>query len=167
MENVVLHFHVFIMCGVYAYGNPSATAVTWKSEDSVLSSPGGSNTGFHTWQQAPLASPVALALDIAATNAAFGLPSSHSGGISIKASANMDLMRADMGGAATICSAIVSAAKLNLPINIIGKGGALVSGSFQIQPYGRTETLNSLLLLRRHFHAAAVCLKAVFSVRGD
>ncbi|XP_076992592.1 cytosol aminopeptidase [Tamandua tetradactyla] len=43
-----------------------------------------------------------------------------SGGISIKASANMDLMRADMGGAATICSAVVSAAKLNLPINIIG-----------------------------------------------
>ena len=35
----------------------------------------------------------------------------------------MDLMRADMGGAATICSAIVSAAKLNLPINIIGKEG--------------------------------------------
>uniref|UniRef100_A0A673T014 Cytosol aminopeptidase n=1 Tax=Suricata suricatta TaxID=37032 RepID=A0A673T014_SURSU len=44
----------------------------------------------------------------------------HSGGISIKASANMDLMRADMGGAATICSAIVSAAKLDLPINLVG-----------------------------------------------
>ena len=43
-----------------------------------------------------------------------------SGGISIKAAANMDLMRADMGGAATVCSAIVSAAKLDLPINIIG-----------------------------------------------
>ncbi|XP_022422606.1 cytosol aminopeptidase isoform X2 [Delphinapterus leucas] len=43
-----------------------------------------------------------------------------SGGISIKAAANMDLMRADMGGAATICSAIVSAAKLDLPINVIG-----------------------------------------------
>uniref|UniRef100_G1PYQ5 Cytosol aminopeptidase n=1 Tax=Myotis lucifugus TaxID=59463 RepID=G1PYQ5_MYOLU len=43
-----------------------------------------------------------------------------SGGISIKPSANMDLMRADMGGAATICSAIVSAAKLSLPINLIG-----------------------------------------------
>ena len=41
-----------------------------------------------------------------------------SGGISIKAAANMDLMRADMGGAATVCSAIVSAAKLDLPINI-------------------------------------------------
>lgn len=33
----------------------------------------------------------------------------------------MDLMRADMGGAATICSAIVSAAKLNLPVNVIGE----------------------------------------------
>ncbi|CAK6433278.1 unnamed protein product [Pipistrellus nathusii] len=43
-----------------------------------------------------------------------------SGGISIKPSANMDLMRADMGGAATICSAIVSAAKLGLPVNLIG-----------------------------------------------
>ncbi|KAM4854919.1 cytosol aminopeptidase [Thomomys bottae] len=43
-----------------------------------------------------------------------------SGGISIKPSANMDLMRADMGGAATVCSAIVSAAKLDLPINIVG-----------------------------------------------
>ncbi|XP_006872555.1 PREDICTED: cytosol aminopeptidase [Chrysochloris asiatica] len=43
-----------------------------------------------------------------------------SGGISIKASANMDLMRADMGGAATICSAIVTAAKLKVPVNIIG-----------------------------------------------
>ncbi|XP_007955552.2 cytosol aminopeptidase [Orycteropus afer afer] len=43
-----------------------------------------------------------------------------SGGISIKAAANMDLMRADMGGAATICSAIVSAAKLSLPINVVG-----------------------------------------------
>ncbi|ELW46982.1 Cytosol aminopeptidase, partial [Tupaia chinensis] len=43
-----------------------------------------------------------------------------SGGISIKPSANMDLMRADMGGAATVCSAIVSAAKLHLPVNVIG-----------------------------------------------
>ncbi|XP_061439421.1 cytosol aminopeptidase isoform X2 [Rhineura floridana] len=43
-----------------------------------------------------------------------------SGGISIKPSANMDAMRADMGGAATICSAIVTAAELKLPINIIG-----------------------------------------------
>lgn len=32
----------------------------------------------------------------------------------------MDAMRADMGGAATVCSAIVTAAALKLPINIIG-----------------------------------------------
>ena len=32
-----------------------------------------------------------------------------------------------MGGAATICSAIVSAAKLNLPINIVGEGTRGVS----------------------------------------
>ncbi|KAM4709385.1 cytosol aminopeptidase [Discoglossus pictus] len=43
-----------------------------------------------------------------------------SGGISLKPSAGMDEMRGDMGGAATICSAIVTAATLKLPINIIG-----------------------------------------------
>ncbi|XP_060772539.1 cytosol aminopeptidase [Neoarius graeffei] len=43
-----------------------------------------------------------------------------SGGISIKPSSGMDAMRADMGGAATVCSTIVTAAALKLPINIIG-----------------------------------------------
>ncbi|XP_068133801.1 cytosol aminopeptidase [Hyperolius riggenbachi] len=43
-----------------------------------------------------------------------------SGGISIKPSSGMDEMRADMGGAATICSAILTAATLKLPINLIG-----------------------------------------------
>ncbi|XP_062838188.1 cytosol aminopeptidase isoform X2 [Anolis carolinensis] len=43
-----------------------------------------------------------------------------SGGISIKPSSNMDAMRADMGGAATICSAIITAAELKLPLNMIG-----------------------------------------------
>ncbi|CAN2388616.1 leucine aminopeptidase 3 [Pristimantis euphronides] len=43
-----------------------------------------------------------------------------SGGISIKPSSGMDEMRADMGGAATICSAIFTAATLKLPINLIG-----------------------------------------------
>uniref|UniRef100_A0A7M4E9K7 Cytosol aminopeptidase n=1 Tax=Crocodylus porosus TaxID=8502 RepID=A0A7M4E9K7_CROPO len=42
-----------------------------------------------------------------------------SGGISLKPSSGMDAMRADMGGAATVCSAIVTAATLNLPLNII------------------------------------------------
>ncbi|XP_069781219.1 cytosol aminopeptidase isoform X2 [Narcine bancroftii] len=43
-----------------------------------------------------------------------------SGGISIKPSSGMDAMRADMGGAATICSAIRTAASLKLPLHIIG-----------------------------------------------
>ncbi|XP_029446355.1 cytosol aminopeptidase [Rhinatrema bivittatum] len=43
-----------------------------------------------------------------------------SGGISLKPSLGMDAMRGDMGGAATVCSAIVTAAALKLPINIIG-----------------------------------------------
>ncbi|MEE6462419.1 hypothetical protein FKM82_001585 [Ascaphus truei] len=43
-----------------------------------------------------------------------------SGGISLKPSSGMDAMRGDMGGAATVCSAIVTAAALKLPINIIG-----------------------------------------------
>ncbi|XP_036373079.1 cytosol aminopeptidase [Megalops cyprinoides] len=43
-----------------------------------------------------------------------------SGGISLKPSSGMDAMRADMGGAATVCSSIVTAAALKLPVNIIG-----------------------------------------------
>lgn len=33
----------------------------------------------------------------------------------------MDAMRADMGGAATVCASIVTAAALKLPVNIIGE----------------------------------------------
>ncbi|XP_015239331.1 PREDICTED: cytosol aminopeptidase [Cyprinodon variegatus] len=43
-----------------------------------------------------------------------------SGGISLKPSQSMDAMRADMGGAATVCASIITAAALNLPVNIIG-----------------------------------------------
>ncbi|EJD52311.1 hypothetical protein AURDEDRAFT_158038 [Auricularia subglabra TFB-10046 SS5] len=42
-----------------------------------------------------------------------------SGGISIKPSANMKLMRGDMGGAASVVSAALGVAKLKLPINLI------------------------------------------------
>lgn len=44
----------------------------------------------------------------------------------------MDLMRADMGGAATICSAIVTAAKLGLPLNIVGEWAGVCRG--QLEP---------------------------------
>nr|CAB3263381.1 cytosol aminopeptidase [Phallusia mammillata] len=43
-----------------------------------------------------------------------------SGGISIKPSQAMDEMRADMGGAATVASAVLAAAKLNLNVHVIG-----------------------------------------------
>jgi len=43
-----------------------------------------------------------------------------SGGISIKPSASMDKMRADMGGAACVVGSIFTAASLKLPINVIG-----------------------------------------------
>lgn len=44
-----------------------------------------------------------------------------SGGISIKPSASMDEMRADMGGAACVVSTVLAASKLQLPINLTGK----------------------------------------------
>ena len=42
------------------------------------------------------------------------------GGVSIKASANMHLMKSDMGGAAAVLGTLEVAAKLNLPIHLIG-----------------------------------------------
>ncbi|KAI0048288.1 hypothetical protein FA95DRAFT_1491191 [Auriscalpium vulgare] len=42
-----------------------------------------------------------------------------SGGISLKPSAAMKLMRGDMGGAATVVSAALAIAKLRLPVNLI------------------------------------------------
>ena len=44
----------------------------------------------------------------------------YSGGISIKPSAAMDEMRADMGGGACVLASIYTAARLKLPINIKG-----------------------------------------------
>ena len=44
----------------------------------------------------------------------------YSGGVSLKPAANMDLMRGDMGGAATVASAMVAIATLKLPINVVG-----------------------------------------------
>ncbi|KAG2119215.1 hypothetical protein BD769DRAFT_1481710 [Suillus cothurnatus] len=42
-----------------------------------------------------------------------------SGGISLKPSADMKLMRGDMGGAATVVSSLLAIAQLQLPINIV------------------------------------------------
>ena len=46
------------------------------------------------------------------------LPACFSGGISIKPSAGMGLMRGDMGGAACVLGAIESIAKMELPVNL-------------------------------------------------
>jgi len=42
------------------------------------------------------------------------------GGLSIKPSANMHLMKSDMGGAAAVMGAVEMAAKLQLPVHVIG-----------------------------------------------
>ncbi|OBZ79403.1 Cytosol aminopeptidase [Grifola frondosa] len=42
-----------------------------------------------------------------------------SGGISLKPSAGMKLMRGDMGGAATVCSAALAIAQLKIPVNLV------------------------------------------------
>ncbi|GAB3883747.1 leucyl aminopeptidase family protein [Spirosoma agri] len=42
------------------------------------------------------------------------------GGISIKTSTNMHLMKSDMGGAAAVLGTVEAAAKLNLPVHLIG-----------------------------------------------
>lgn len=43
-----------------------------------------------------------------------------SGGISLKPSNNMALMKGDMGGAATVAGALYGISKLQLPVNIVG-----------------------------------------------
>jgi len=45
-----------------------------------------------------------------------------SGGISIKPSAGMEEMRGDMGGAACVVGALQAVARLQLPVNVTGKG---------------------------------------------
>lgn len=42
-----------------------------------------------------------------------------SGGISLKPSPNMDLMKGDMGGAAAVAGALYGICKLQLPVNIV------------------------------------------------
>lgn len=43
-------------------------------------------------------------------------------------------MRADMGGAATVCASVVTAAALKLPVNIIGEFYDTVLNVFTAQP---------------------------------
>ncbi|XP_068005354.1 cytosol aminopeptidase [Melanerpes formicivorus] len=98
-----------------------------------------------------------------------------SGGISLKPSSGMDAMRADMGGAATICSAIVTAAALKLPLNIIGlaplcenmpSGKANKPGDVVRAKNGKTIQVDNTDAEGRLLLADALCYAHSFNARA-
>lgn len=98
-----------------------------------------------------------------------------SGGISLKPSSGMDAMRADMGGAATVCSAIVTAAALNLPLNIIGlaplcenmpSGKANKPGDVVRAKNGKTIQVDNTDAEGRLLLADALCYAHNFNARA-
>uniref|UniRef100_A0A8C5GW97 Cytosol aminopeptidase n=1 Tax=Gouania willdenowi TaxID=441366 RepID=A0A8C5GW97_GOUWI len=98
-----------------------------------------------------------------------------SGGISLKPSASMDAMRADMGGAATVCASIVTAAALKLPVNIIGltplcenmpSGKATKPGDVVTAKNGKTIQVDNTDAEGRLILADALCYGHVFNPRA-
>lgn len=98
-----------------------------------------------------------------------------SGGISIKPSSGMDAMRADMGGAATVCSAILTAATLKLPINLIGlaplcenmpNGSANKPGDVVKAKNGKTIQVDNTDAEGRLLLADALCYAHNFNARA-
>uniref|UniRef100_A0A669EJZ1 Cytosol aminopeptidase n=1 Tax=Oreochromis niloticus TaxID=8128 RepID=A0A669EJZ1_ORENI len=98
-----------------------------------------------------------------------------SGGISLKPSASMDAMRADMGGAATVCASIVTAASLKLPVNIIGlaplcenmpSGKATKPGDVVRAKNGKTIQVDNTDAEGRLILADALCYGHVFNPRA-
>ncbi|KAK1792586.1 hypothetical protein P4O66_012524 [Electrophorus voltai] len=98
-----------------------------------------------------------------------------SGGISLKSSSGMDAMRADMGGAASVCSTIVTAAALKLPINIIGltplcenmpSGKATKPGDVVHAKNGKTIQVDNTDAEGRLILADALCYAHSFNPRA-
>ncbi|CAJ1052542.1 cytosol aminopeptidase [Xyrichtys novacula] len=98
-----------------------------------------------------------------------------SGGISLKPSASMDAMRADMGGAATVCASIVTAAALKLPVNIIGlaplcenmpSGKATKPGDVVKAKNGKTIQVDNTDAEGRLILADALCYGHTFNPRA-
>nr|XP_061791789.1 cytosol aminopeptidase-like [Nerophis lumbriciformis] len=98
-----------------------------------------------------------------------------SGGISLKPSASMDMMRADMGGAATVCAAVVTAAALELPLNIIGlaplcenmpSGKATKPGDVVTAKNGKTIQVDNTDAEGRLILADALCYAHTFDPRA-
>ncbi|XP_023135204.1 cytosol aminopeptidase [Amphiprion ocellaris] len=98
-----------------------------------------------------------------------------SGGISLKPSQSMDAMRADMGGAATVCASIVTAAALKLPVNIIGlaplcenmpSGKATKPGDVITAKNGKTIQVDNTDAEGRLILADALCYGHTFNPRA-
>ncbi|XP_013420572.1 cytosol aminopeptidase-like [Lingula anatina] len=98
-----------------------------------------------------------------------------SGGISIKPSASMDEMRADMGGAACTLGAIYAAAKLRLPINIKGfmplcenmpSGTAVKPGDVVTAMNGKTIQVDNTDAEGRLILADALCYAETFQPKA-
>ncbi|CAL8272241.1 unnamed protein product [Gadus morhua 'NCC'] len=98
-----------------------------------------------------------------------------SGGISLKPPSGMDAMRADMGGAATVCAALVTAVALKLPINIIGlaplcenmpSGKASKPGDVVTAKNGKTIQVDNTDAEGRLVLADALCYAHTFSPRA-
>jgi aminopeptidase len=98
-----------------------------------------------------------------------------SGGISLKPSAAMDEMRADMGGAACSIAAIYTAARLQLPINIKGfmpltenmpSGRATKPGDVVTAMNGKTIQIDNTDAEGRLVLCDALCYAETFKPRG-
>nr|XP_057930519.1 cytosol aminopeptidase [Doryrhamphus excisus] len=98
-----------------------------------------------------------------------------SGGISLKPSASMDMMRADMGGAATVCASVITAASLKLPLNIIGlaplcenmpSGKATKPGDVVTAKNGKTIQVDNTDAEGRLILADALCYAHTFNPRA-
>ncbi|XP_072240952.1 cytosol aminopeptidase [Leuresthes tenuis] len=98
-----------------------------------------------------------------------------SGGISLKPSPSMDAMRADMGGAATVCASIVTAAALKLPVNIIGlaplcenmpSGKATKPGDVVTAKNGKTIQVDNTDAEGRLILADALCYGHTFNPKA-
>ncbi|XP_015600885.1 cytosol aminopeptidase isoform X2 [Cephus cinctus] len=94
-----------------------------------------------------------------------------SGGISIKLSAQMDEMRADMGGAACVVASIKAAAELKLNVNIVGlipltenlpSGTATKPGDVVVAMNGKTIIVDNTDAEGRLILADALCYAQEF-----
>ncbi|KAG8306625.1 bleomycin hydrolase [Homalodisca vitripennis] len=95
-----------------------------------------------------------------------------SGGISIKPAGSMSDMRADMGGAACVVATLQAAAKLKLPINIVGltplcenmpSGSATKPGDVVVAMNGKTIQVDNTDAEGRLVLADALCYAAQFT----